>query len=60
MANTPQERLSILREKIERQRNTVESLKREGHECADAERQLKSMLAELQRSEPPPQHRDSA
>jgi hypothetical protein len=43
--------LSILREKINQQRNTIEALKRGGHECADAERQLKQMMFELQISE---------
>ena len=36
-----------LREKIARQRMTIQSLKREGHECADAERQLTEMMAKL-------------
>ncbi len=57
MANTPKERLSILKQKVERQRNTVELLKRDRHECADAERQLKRLLAELQGCET--RHRDS-
>ena len=47
MAKLPQD-LSILREKIDRQRNTVKALKRDGHECADAERQLRQMLADLE------------
>lgn len=42
-----QQDLSVLREKIAQQRNTVEALKRDGHEYADAERQLKQMLREL-------------
>ncbi len=53
MASSPSERLSTLRKKIEQQRNTIESLRRAGHECPDAERQLKGMLAELRASEPP-------
>ena len=47
MAQSPQERLSVLREKIDQQRNTIEILKRDGHECIDAERQLKQMVAQL-------------
>ena len=47
MGNLPKD-LSVLREKINQQRNTVEALKRDGHEHADAERQLKQMLAEMQ------------
>ena len=42
-----QQDLSVLREKIAQQRNTVEALKRDGHEYADAERQLKQMLRDL-------------
>lgn len=48
MATLPQDCLSILREKIKQQRNTVEALKREGHEHTDAERQLVHMREELQ------------
>jgi hypothetical protein len=51
MAASPQERLSILREKIRQQRNTVEALKRGNHVHTDAERQLRQMLADLQVSE---------
>jgi len=59
MEDTPQERLSILRqkrlsilrEKINQQRDTIEELKRNGHEHTDAERQLREMLADLQVSE---------
>ncbi|HEV2628993.1 MAG TPA: hypothetical protein VGV41_10150 [Pseudolabrys sp.] len=40
-----------LRERIDQQRNTIDALKREGHECPDAERQLRHMLAELRTSE---------
>jgi len=43
--------LSILREKINQQRNTVEALKRDGHECADAERELRRMQAALEAGE---------
>ena len=46
MADTPHDHLlAILRNKIEQQRTTVEALKRDGHECTDAER-----MAELTRS----------
>jgi hypothetical protein len=38
MENMAQERLSILREKINQQRDTIEDLKRNGHEHIDAER----------------------
>jgi hypothetical protein len=41
MEDTPQERLSILRENINQQRDTIEELKRNGHEHTDAERQLR-------------------
>jgi len=47
MANVPHDRLAILREKVNQQQNTIAALKRDGHECADAERQLTHMLAEL-------------
>ena len=48
MIELPEAHLSTLREKIEQQRNTIEALKRDAHECADAERQLKQMLEEMQ------------
>lgn len=48
MAELPHERLAILREKIDQQRNTLAALKRDGHECADAERHLSDLLAEMQ------------
>lgn len=51
MTLSPKARLSLLREKIERQRDTVDALKRDGHVYADAERQLKELIAELQASE---------
>jgi hypothetical protein len=51
MGEHPKERLFTLREKIERQRSTIESLKREGHDCPDAELQLQNMIRELQASE---------
>ena len=51
MATLPQNRLSILRNKIEQQRDTVKALKREGHVYSDAQRQLAHMLAELQKQE---------
>jgi hypothetical protein len=47
----PIDRLSILREKIAKQRNTVATLKREGHIYTDAERQLTELTAELARSD---------
>ena len=53
MDRVPKDRLLELREKVERQRNTVEALKRDGHEHADAERQLKQMLWDLRMSENP-------
>ena len=40
-----------LRERIERQRHTIARLKREGHDCPDAERQLQQLLLEMQASE---------
>jgi arginine repressor len=60
MASSPHERLLTVRKKIEQQRNTVESLKREGHECPDAERQLSRMLAELRAIEAPVSQSKSA
>jgi hypothetical protein len=48
VTQTPKERLAGLREKIERQRLTVDTLKRDGHVYDDAERELRLMLAELQ------------
>lgn len=47
MMEHPKDRLSSLRAKIELQRNTVTALKRDGHECTDAERQLRQMQFEL-------------
>ena len=51
MTSLPKDRLVALREKIDQQRNTIETLRREGHQCPDAERQLKQMLIELQAAE---------
>ena len=51
MTSLPKDRLVALREKIDQQRNTIETLRREGHQCPDAERQLKQMLVELQAGE---------
>ena len=48
MTELPRDRLLTLREKIDQQRNTIEALKRDGHECRDAERELRQMLAALQ------------
>ena len=53
MATVQQDRTLPLREKIEQQRRTVESLRRSGHECPDAERQLDQMLAKLKAAETP-------
>ena len=53
MGLVPKDRLLELREKVERQRNTVAALKRDGHEHADAERQLKQMLWDLWMTENP-------
>ena len=44
----PKERLSSLRGKIDEQRNTIQILKLERHDCPDAERQLSQIVAELQ------------
>jgi hypothetical protein len=60
MATLPQNRLSILREKIAQQRNTIEALKRDDHECFDAERQLERMLTELKWAGSVPAKRDTA
>ena len=38
--------MATLREQIEQQRNTIEALRREGHDCPDAERHLRELLAE--------------
>lgn len=51
MTDLPKDRLAALREKVDQQRNTIETLRREGHQCPDAERQLKQMFIELQASE---------
>ena len=51
MNETPKEKLSALRAKIDQQRNTIAALKREGHEYTDAERQLTQMLTELKQTE---------
>lgn len=51
MAVLPKDRLLALQAQIEQQRNTVESLKHEGHECPDAERLLQQMLSELKATE---------
>jgi hypothetical protein len=47
MAELPKDRLQDLCARIDQQRNTVEALKRDGHEYVDAERQLRNMLAEF-------------
>lgn len=51
MPELPKDRLQSLRQRIEQQRNTIEVLKRGGHHCPDAERQLQLMLIELQANE---------
>ena len=51
MTDTPKERLLSLRQRVEQQRNTVEALKRDGHEHTDAERQLNRLQAELKAAE---------
>lgn len=51
MTDLPKDRLAALREKVDQQRNTIEKLRREGHQCPDAERQLEHLLIELQASE---------
>jgi hypothetical protein len=51
MMALPKDKLSILRDKIVRQRTTVNELKQAGHECPDAERELKRMIGELQTAE---------
>jgi hypothetical protein len=54
MATEPADRLSILLEKIEKQRIIVATLKSQGHVHADAERQLTEMTAQLARYALPP------
>jgi len=51
MTSFPKDRLSLLRNKIEQQRQTVDALKAGGHPCPDAERQLQQMTAELRAGE---------
>lgn len=51
MAELQKDKLAPLRNRIDQQRNTIEALKRDGQECADAERQLRHMLAELKHTE---------
>jgi len=60
MSELPRDRLFTLRAKIEQQRNTIEALKREGHDCPDAELQLQRMLVDLHRAEAPPRRADPA
>ena len=48
MTGLPKDKLASLRAEIDQQRNTIEALKRDGHECRDAERELRQMLAALQ------------
>jgi hypothetical protein len=51
VTQTPKDRLAGLRQKIDRQKLTVASLKREGYVYADAERERRLMLAEPQEGE---------
>ncbi len=51
MTGLPKDKLASLRAEIDQQRNTIEALKRDGHECTDAERELRQMLAALQTRE---------
>lgn len=51
MTGLPKDKLASLRAEIDQQRNTIEALKRDGHECTDAERGLRQMLAALQTRE---------
>jgi hypothetical protein len=47
MVDLANDKLSVLRAEIEQQRHTIDTLRRDGHDCPDAERQLARMLAEL-------------
>ena len=60
MSELPKDRLLTLRQNIEQQRNTIDSLKREGHDCPDAELQLQKMLIELHRAEKQRRNADAA
>ena len=51
MTEVLKDKLSALRCKIYQQRNTIEALKRDRHECTDPERQLRQMVAELSASD---------
>ena len=42
MADFPKDRIP-LRDRLQQQRNTVAALKRDGHDCPDAERQLRDL-----------------
>jgi hypothetical protein len=53
MTALPKDKLVILRKKIDQQRKTVDTLKREGHPCPDAERELGQMEAYLRAAENP-------
>ena len=63
MVELPKDRLSDLRVKIKRQRNTVEALQRDGHVSIDAERYLRELQSELHNieagSRAPPRDRGS-
>jgi hypothetical protein len=47
MTPNPKDRLRLLQDKIDQQRNTIEALKRDGHETKDANRHLEALVAEL-------------
>ena len=47
MVELPKDRLLDLRAKIKQQRNTIDALKRDGHEFTDAERHLRDLQSEL-------------
>ena len=47
MVELPKNRPLDLQAKIKQQRNTIEALKRDGHEFTDAERHLKELQGEL-------------
>ena len=51
MTDLPKDKLAALLARIDQQRNTIDALKRDGHECTDAERQLRQMVAELNASQ---------
>jgi len=60
MAELQKDKISTLREKMERQRNTVASLKRDGHDCPDAERQLRELETQFHADEDGKSRRDNS